>query len=347
MRNLFLLFSQYLNLISPTVTEDPKFPIVVNTWGFTNATIQAWDVINRQKKSAIDAIVAGCSVCEREQCDGTVGYGGSPNENGETCLDAFLMDGKTMNVGAVGSIRNIKDAIAVAKHVLLYTKHSMLVGEQATDFAVQMGFRKETLSTEKSRKIHKDWKAQNCQPNFWQNVLPSPDKHCGPYVPISEDFLTASRDNHESLFSSNNHDTIGMVAIDTAGNIAAGTSTNGANHKIPGRVGDSPIPGSGGYADNTVGAAAATGDGDILMRFLPSMLAVEFMRNGMSPDEAGRKAMERISRHYPKFVGGIVVIDKNGNYGAACHGIDYFPFSIYHPKLDGVKVEKRECTMSM
>jgi isoaspartyl peptidase/L-asparaginase-like protein (Ntn-hydrolase superfamily) len=138
-----------------------------------------------------------------------------------------------------------------------------------------------------------------------------------------------------------------MVAIDSAGNIAAGTSTNGANHKIPGRVGDSPIPGSGGYADNSVGAAAATGDGDILMRFLPSMLAVEFMRNGMSPDEAGQRAMERISKHYPKFMGGIVVVDKNGNYGAACHGIDSFPFSIYHSRLNQVKVETRKCTISM
>lgn len=147
-----------------------------------------------------------------------------------------------MNIGAVGSLRNIKDAIAVAKHVLLYTKHSLLVGEQATDFAVMMGFKKETLSTEKSRKIHKDWLQSKCQPNFWTNVIPSPDASCGPYVPMSDDFLTPSHDNYKSFFSSNNHDTIGMVAIDLNGNIAAGTSTNGANHKIAGRVGDSPIP---------------------------------------------------------------------------------------------------------
>lgn len=253
------------------------------------------------------------------------------------------MDGRTMNIGAVGSLRNIKDAIAVAKHVLINTKHSFLVGEQATEFAVMMGFEKTSLSTEKSLKIHNDWKSHNCQPNFWQNVIPSSDKSCGPYLPISKDFLTSSHENYESYFSYNNHDTIGMVAIDTSGNIAAGTSTNGANHKIPGRVGDSPIPGAGGYADNEVGAAAATGDGDILMRFLPSMMAVEFMRNGMSPDEAGQKAIERVARRYPKFMGGIVVIDKNGNYGAACHGIDYFPFSVYHPGISEVKVEKRNC----
>lgn len=147
-----------------------------------------------------------------------------------------------MNIGAVAAIRNIKEAIAVAKHVLLYTKHTMLVGEQATDFAVMMGFKKQSLTTPKSIKIFKDWMEAKCQPNFWTNVLPSPEANCGPYLPVSEDFLKSSPNDINSLFSSNNHDTIGMVAIDYFGNIAAGTSTNGANHKIPGRVGDSPIP---------------------------------------------------------------------------------------------------------
>lgn len=240
---------------------DERIPMVINTWAFTNATIEAWDSLNRQKKSAVstsqkksllnsskffifkvDAVVDGCSVCEREQCDGTVGYGGSPNELAETCLDALIFDGKTMNVGAVGSLRNIKEAIAVAKHVLLYTRHTLLVGEQATDFAVMMGFKKKSLTTSKSKKMWKDWKNSNCQPNFWINVLPDPLSNCGPYHPIAEDRLKTSSNEIDSLFSSKNHDTIGMVAIDVYGSIAAGTSTNGANHKIPGRVGDSPIP---------------------------------------------------------------------------------------------------------
>lgn len=235
--------------------------MVINTWAFTNATIEAWDSLNRQKKSAVsltkldisknphkylifkvDAVVDGCSVCEREQCDGTVGYGGSPNELAETCLDALIFDGKNMNVGAVGSLRNIKNAIAVAKHVLLYTRHTLLVGEQATDFAVMMGFKKESLTTSKSKKIWKDWKKSNCQPNFWINVQPDPSSSCGSYRPIAEERLKVSSNDIDSLFSSSNHDTIGMVAIDVYGSIAAGTSTNGANHKIPGRVGDSPIP---------------------------------------------------------------------------------------------------------
>lgn len=146
-----------------------------------------------------------------------------------------------MNVGAVGSLRNITDAIAVAKHVLLYTKHTLLVGEQATNFAKMMGFKERNLSTKKSLKIHKDWLNSNCQPNFWMNVKPLPEKSCGPYHPIPQERLVRSDNDINSMFASDNHDTIGMVVIDDKGNVAAGTSTNGANHKIPGRVGDSPI----------------------------------------------------------------------------------------------------------
>lgn len=252
-----------------------------------------------------------------------------------------------MNIGAVASLRNIKDAIAVARRVLENTKHTLLVGEQASDFAEQMGFEKETLSTPRSKEIYNDWRTRNCQPNFWTNVIPNPSMSCGPYEPIFDQFSKKSPNDIESFFSSNNHDTIGMVVIDKNGNIAAGTSTNGASHKIPGRVGDSPIPGSGSYADNSVGGAAATGDGDILMRFLPSFLAVEFMRNGDSPDEAGEKALERIARHYPLYVGAIIVVDKDGNYGAACHGIDSFPFSVYNSESRQVRVEKRDCLRSI
>lgn len=205
----------------------------------------------------------GCSVCEREQCDGTVGYGGSPDETGETTLDAMIMDGKTMNMGAVAALRNVKDAIAVAKHVLLYTKHSMLVGSQATDFAEQQGFKRETLTTNSSKDIWKSWTAKQCQPNFWTNVTPNPQTTCGPYKPNQVDRVTQKPQTHQEYsvigYGRYNHDTIGMIVIDRQGNIAAGTSTNGARHKIPGRVGDSPIPGAGSYADNDVGAAAATG----------------------------------------------------------------------------------------
>lgn len=153
------------------------------------------------------------------------------------------MDGQTMNIGAVASLRNIKDAIAVARHVLENTKHTLLVGEEATNFALSMGFKQENLSTAKSKQIYNDWKLRNCQPNFWTNVIPNPSMSCGPYEPVTGTHSKNSINDINSFFSENNHDTIGMVAIDKAGKIVAGTSTNGASHKIPGRVGDSPIPG--------------------------------------------------------------------------------------------------------
>ena len=123
-----------------------------------------------------------------------------------------------------------------------------------------------------------------------------------------------------------------MVAIDTTGSVAAGTSTNGATFKIPGRVGDSPIPGSGAYADSDVGGAAATGDGDVMMRFLPSYLAVELMRNGMPPKLSAQTAIERIINKHPDFSGALVPVNKAGRIGAACHGLNApFPFTVANP----------------
>lgn len=112
------------------------------------------------------------------------------------------------------------------------------------------------------------------------------------------------------------------------------------------RVGDSPIPGSGAYADNTVGAAAATGDGDILMRFLPSLLTVEFMRQNKTPSEAAGLALDRIRLHYPQFMGAIVAANKFGEYGAACHGIAKFPYSIYSWERSESVVKKVSCTLN-
>lgn len=155
-----------------------------------------------------------------------------------------------MNVGAVAAMRNIKDAIAVARHVLRNTQHTLLVGERATEFALMMGFRYESLTTPASKLIYQQWRDGDCQPNFWtvldarlcimrsfltpfvnssQNVVPDPTGNCGPYEPIE-----ANEVGRRLEFSSENHDTIGMIARDRNGNIAAGTSTNGARHKIPG-----------------------------------------------------------------------------------------------------------------
>uniref|UniRef100_A0A8D8HZN9 N(4)-(beta-N-acetylglucosaminyl)-L-asparaginase n=1 Tax=Culex pipiens TaxID=7175 RepID=A0A8D8HZN9_CULPI len=332
--------------------SDQALPLVINTWAFTNATLRAHQWLVVGESGPIDALVEGCSVCEREQCDGTVGYGGSPDENGETTLDAMIMDGSTMNIGAVAAMRDVKHAAAVARHVLENTKHTLLVGDRATEFAVQMGFKRESLETERSKEMWEEWKNNHCQPNFWQNVIPSPSMSCGPYEPISGNAIPQNHwtsnelneENHAPTFNRYNHDTIGMIVIDAEGHVVAGTSTNGARNKIPGRVGDSPIPGSGAYADSTVGAAAATGDGDIMMRFMPSLLAVEGLRRGLSPMQAGETALARIAVHYPNFVGGIVVASSDGQYGAACHGMDEFPYSVAEGSKDTeVVVKKVKC----
>lgn len=248
-----------------------------------------------------------------------------------------------MNIGAVAALRNIKNAIEVARHVLENTKHTLIVGEQATEFAVMMGFKREPLSTETSQKMWTDWTENNCQPNFWENVVPNPSMSCGPYSPVSDNSIDKYFNVNSPTFDSKNHDTIGMIVIDQQGNISAGTSTNGARNKIPGRVGDSPIPGAGAYADNNVGAASATGDGDIMMRFLPSLMAVEHMRNSKTPKEAAELALKRIALFYPNFMGAIVVADKKGNYAAACHGFNEFPYSVYNPETKDDIVKRVKC----
>lgn len=315
-----------------------SFPVIVITWNYTSATEKAWDVIYNQKRSALDAIEEGCSLCEEQQCRKTVGFGGSPDECGETMLDAVIMDGVAMDVGGVGGLRNVKNAISVARKVLEHTKHSLLGGDLATDFAVNMGFKKESLQTDESKEMWLKWKANKCQPNFWKNVIPDPTTTCGPYRPSD------IKDDESTLVGSeDNHDTIGVLAIDSQGRTAAGTSTNGAKNKIPGRIGDSPIAGAGAYADQEAGAAAGTGDGDIMMRFLPSFLAVEEMRNGASPSAAAKTAINRIAQHYPSFFGGVIALNKKGEYGAACNGMAEFPYYVANPTL-GPKLLSVECS---
>ncbi|XP_067943797.1 N(4)-(Beta-N-acetylglucosaminyl)-L-asparaginase-like [Watersipora subatra] len=316
--------------------------IVVNTWAFRTATETGWNALVKGG-SALDAVESGCSQCEVDQCDGTVGYGGSPDENGETTLDAMIMDGVTHDVGAVGGLRRVKEAMSVARAVLTYTTHTLLVGESATRFAVEMGFNETDLSTNKSRQLEKEWKENNCQPNYRQNVSPDSRTSCGPYTPIHHEEGCTWRTAQVTQY---NHDTIGMIAIDNQGHIAAGTSTNGLNHKVPGRVGDSPIAGAGAYAEQGVGGAAATGDGDVMMRLLPTYHTVTLMSMGKAPSEAASIALAKVVKFYPNFDGAIVATTMNGTLGAACHGFDAFPFSYRTAKDAQVETVTLNCTQS-
>ncbi|XP_039252181.2 N(4)-(Beta-N-acetylglucosaminyl)-L-asparaginase-like [Styela clava] len=318
-------------------------PIVANTWPWPQATDAGWKALISSSDSntaVLDAIQAGCTKCEEDQCDGTVGFGGSPDENGETTLDALIMDGTTLNMGAVGALRRVKNAIGVARLVLDNTEHSMLVGELATEFAVQNGFKEESLATNHSTSMWENWKSKQCQPNYHINCIPDPTTSCGPYHPAN---LQSNSKNKTGNIRPDNHDTIGMIAIDNNGKTAAGTSTNGLNHKIPGRVGDSPIPGAGAYTDDDVGAAVATGDGDVMMRLLPTYQLVENMRQGMSPEDAARDALNRILKRYSTFEGALIGVNIKGEVGAACTGFENFSFCVRTAKSTNTIIHSIPC----
>ncbi|XP_003221688.1 N(4)-(beta-N-acetylglucosaminyl)-L-asparaginase [Anolis carolinensis] len=311
-----------------------QLPLVINTWAFRKATETAWNTL-QEGGSELDAVEKGCGQCEIDQCDGSVGYGGSPDEHGETTLDAMIMNGNTIQVGAVADLRRIKNAIGVARKVIEHTRHTLLVGESASMFAESMGFPAEDLTTHNSLSIYLKWLNQSCQPNFWKNVTPDASKSCGPYKQTGK-FNKEEQNVLERNIQVQNHDTIGMIVIGKTGSIAAGTSTNGADHKIQGRVGDSPIAGAGAYADSTAGGAAATGDGDVMMRFLPSYQAVEYMRIGMDPTMACQKVISRIRKYQPSFFGAVICANTSGSYGAACNklpGFTQFHFMVSNPTL--------------
>ncbi|KAL1892041.1 hypothetical protein Cpir12675_004730 [Ceratocystis pirilliformis] len=291
-------------------------PFVINTWGgpFTVTTDAAF-VALKSSATALDAAESGASACEVSQCDGTVGYGGSPDERCETTLDALIMDGTTMNAGAVAGLRRVKNAIGVARRVLEDTQHTLLVGDHATAFALEKGFLEVDLATDESRSICYAWKKNNCQPNFRVGFG---SKSCPSKEPYTPDF-PPTKHNTPSITHSfpQPHDTVSVITISELGQMAAATSTNGAAHKVPGRVGDGPIAGSGSYVDGEVGGCGATGDGDLMMRFLPCYQAVENMRRGMSPSMAAEDAVRRMLRRFPLIQAGLVVVDKNGRFGAA------------------------------
>ncbi|KAK2924154.1 hypothetical protein FoTM2_016312 [Fusarium oxysporum f. sp. vasinfectum] len=295
------IFMGVLSLSTFTLAagNTPGLPLVINTWGgdFTAATDAAFTALGK-KASALDAVEIGGTTCENKQCDGSVGFGGSPDENCETTLDAMIMDGGSMNSGAVAALRRVKSAISVARHVLDHTTHSLIVGDQATEFAIQNGFKTTSLSTKNSDKQCKDWKAKKCQPNYRINVSPNPASTCGPYKPLVTLTTSTMKTNKQT-----GHDTLSLIAIHKDGSMAAGTTTNGASHKIPGRVGDGPIG----------------------------------MRNGLSPKEAAEDAVLRMVRKYGDLKSGIVVVDRYGNHGAACSGWN-FQYSYRGGKMTKTKV---------
>ncbi len=262
---------------------NPRFPLVLATWNNLGATEAAWNSIQKNG-TALDGVEAGVRVPEADPNNDSVGLGGLPDRDGHVTLDACIMD-KNGNAGSVTFLENIMHPISVARKVMEKTPHVMLSGKGAFKFAIDNGFKKENLLTEKSKKAWDEWKKTS---------------------------------KYEPIVNYENHDTIGMLALDKENNISGACTTSGLSYKMHGRVGDSPIIGAGMFCDNEVGGACATGVGELVMKTLGSFLCVELMRNGKTPQQACEEAVNRITKKYDfkKFQVGFLAINKNGDIGA-------------------------------
>ena len=261
-------------------------PIVIATWDVPNATAGAWEVL-KNEGNALDAVEAGVKMEEADINNQSVGKGGRPDRDGNVTLDACIMD-QNGNCGAVVYMQNVTHAISVARKVMEETPHVMLAGKGAEQFAYEKGFLKEDLLTEKSKLEWQEWKKE------------------AKYSPV---------------INIENHDTIGMLAIDAKGDISGACTTSGMAYKMAGRVGDSPIIGSGLFVDNEIGGATATGQGEEIVKTVGSFLVVELMRQGRSPQEACEEAVNRIVKGNPNYKDiqvGYIAINKKGETGGYC-----------------------------
>ena len=296
--------------------KDNKLPCFIATWKFGQQATDLSLKTSKQGGSVLDSVEQGIRLVEADRKNTSVGDGGTPAANGIVQLDACIMNGPGHGAGSVAGIEGIRHPISVARKVMEQTPHVLLVGKGAQDFAVSQGFEVSDLLTPGRKKAWEAWKAKQV------------DK---PDLPIGAD----------------NHDTIALVGVgtDSQGNtvVAGGCSTSGLGYKLPGRVGDSPILGSGLYVDNEVGAAGATGIGENVMRYCSTFFIVEQMRAGKSPEEACVAAIERVDRIDPFDLKDLhinfLAIDREGNVGAA--GTDKgFQYSIARPGVSEVRNAK-------
>lgn len=293
----------------PLRAGPPNRPLVVTSK--TNAfvrealTTKAMEVLDAGG-SALDAAEKATNLVELDPRDPTVGYGGDPNEEGFLQLDASVMSGPDGNsAGAVAALENIKTPCSVARLVMERTDHLMLVGKGALQFAKMHGFKEEDLLTDEARQHWLEWK-ETLSPRDYYN--PPKAKRGG------------ERPELPPWYSLQDLDTINVLVLDENGDIAGVTSTVGHHFKIVGRVGDSPIIGAGLYVDNAIGAAGATGHGEESIKVSASFLAVEKMREGMSPVDACRFVCQRVvDRHggRPLLTLKVVALNKQGDYGCA------------------------------
>ena len=289
----------------------------------------------------LDAAIQVVKGPENDPKDDSVGFGGLPNEEGAVELDSCCMHGPTRRAGAVGGVRNIKNVSMVAKAVMQHTGHVMLVGEGAERFAVDMGFPREDLLTDRSRKIWMLWKQFNSDRDWWGPGIADP--HWEPPAPDKKPQAELWRDRIQQLQQQAANlgiepefqlaavrrilfpptGTIHCSALNDKGEISGITTTSGLAFKLPGRVGDSPIIGAGCYTDQDVGSAGATGSGEENIKVAGAHTIVENMRHGMSPQAAGMDALKRIVRNYNGDMNKLRFMDmtyyvlrKDGDYAA-------------------------------
>ena len=283
-----------VGLVSPAILShkekmktNTNNPIVLSTWSHGIPANEVSMKILKKNGSALDAVEAGVQVTEADAENQSVGLGGRPDREGNVTLDACIMDSDG-NAGAVAFLQNIKHPISVARKVMEKTDHVMLAGKGALKFALENGFKEENLLTEKSKKGWLEWKKDNNIKDSW-----------GP---------------------NDDHDTITSLAQDNEGNLSGACTTSGLAYKLHGRVGDSPIIGAGMYVDNKVGAAGATGVGELVIKTCGSFLVVELMRQGYSAMEACKEAVDRIIEQEDgktKLQVGYIALGKDGKIGYA------------------------------
>lgn len=294
------------------VSPLPAAPGIVRVVASSNglrATERAMDLL-RQGQRVLDAVIAGVNIVEEDPKDMSVGYGGLPNEDGVVQLDASVMDGPTHACGAVAAIENIKNPSKVAKLVMERTNHCLIAGEGALRFALAHGFKKEDLLTDAAREAWLKWKEALSDRDNW--------------LPPQSEKLPPGLQAYVSTYG-----TINCIGLDASGNLAGVTTTSGLSWKIPGRVGDSPIIGAGLYVDNEVGAAGSTGLGEANIRNLGSFQVVQFMAQGLSPEQACLKALERTAAKMkltprwadaqgrPNYGLNFYALNKKGEFGSA------------------------------
>jgi N4-(beta-N-acetylglucosaminyl)-L-asparaginase len=301
-RRSFLKLGAAASVLTPLIASGQSVagkPVVISTWNFgLQANQAAWKILSVGGR-ALDAVEAGARVPEADPANTTVGLGGAPDREGIVTLDACIMD-EHGGCGSVVFLEDIMHPISVARMVMEKTPHVMLAGAGAKQFALANGFKKDKLLTPESEQAWKTWLKES---------------------------------KYKPVVNIENHDTIGILAMDQAGNLSGGCTTSGMAYKMRGRIGDSPIIGAGLYVDNEIGAATATGVGEEVIRVVGSHLVVELMRQGYAPQDACREAVERIVRknsaHSKDIQVGFIALSKSGTFGAYCLQPG-FNFAVYN-----------------